>query len=350
MRAKVVEAEAQIPLAIAEAFRSGNLGVMDYYRIKNIQADTEMRGVDRRAASTPRHDHAAAHAAAAGEIAVRDIGTIVWVVICRSAVVAARRAPERQRTARPQPARRRAAQPQPAAAAPTCRPGYRVESAARAVPPRAGRPGARPLGARPAPPQRAGALAPPARRLPRRPAPLAPRCAHAARRCGPPVDCAAEAARVRATRSSDVAGEVVAGLEALRRRAPWLPTRSNDVFDLARPRRPRPLFAEHSTPISPRSKRLVPVALQVDGDRCCWRGDARERSSRARASCGVCCDAADGGAHVTPDDVALAVARRARPAPTPASRHAASHHAARKCGPKTAGQRAFVDAIDDATR
>ena len=48
MRAKVVEAEASIPQAIAEAFRSGNLGVMDYYRLKNIQADTEMRGVDRR--------------------------------------------------------------------------------------------------------------------------------------------------------------------------------------------------------------------------------------------------------------------------------------------------------------
>ena len=43
MRAKVVEAEAQIPLAISEAFRSGNLGVMDYYNIKNIMADTGMR-------------------------------------------------------------------------------------------------------------------------------------------------------------------------------------------------------------------------------------------------------------------------------------------------------------------
>ncbi len=42
-RAKVVEAEATVPLAIAEAFRSGNLGIMDYYRIKNIQADTSMR-------------------------------------------------------------------------------------------------------------------------------------------------------------------------------------------------------------------------------------------------------------------------------------------------------------------
>ena len=43
MRARVVEAEAQVPLAMAEAFRSGNLGVMDYYRFKNIAADTTMR-------------------------------------------------------------------------------------------------------------------------------------------------------------------------------------------------------------------------------------------------------------------------------------------------------------------
>ena len=43
MRAKVVEAEAKVPLAMAEAFIKGNLGVMDYYRMKNIQADTQMR-------------------------------------------------------------------------------------------------------------------------------------------------------------------------------------------------------------------------------------------------------------------------------------------------------------------
>jgi uncharacterized protein YqfA (UPF0365 family) len=42
-RAKVIEAEVQIPLAIAEAFRQGNLGIMDYYHIKNIEADTNMR-------------------------------------------------------------------------------------------------------------------------------------------------------------------------------------------------------------------------------------------------------------------------------------------------------------------
>ncbi len=42
-RAKVVLAEAEIPKAIAEAFRSGHLGIMDYYRMKNIQADTDMR-------------------------------------------------------------------------------------------------------------------------------------------------------------------------------------------------------------------------------------------------------------------------------------------------------------------
>ena len=43
MRAYVVQAEAQVPLAMAEAFRSGNLGIMDYMRIKNMQADTSMR-------------------------------------------------------------------------------------------------------------------------------------------------------------------------------------------------------------------------------------------------------------------------------------------------------------------
>ena len=42
-RAQVIEAESQIPLAMAEAFRHGNLGIMDYYRMKNIQADTQMR-------------------------------------------------------------------------------------------------------------------------------------------------------------------------------------------------------------------------------------------------------------------------------------------------------------------
>ncbi|MEK6764685.1 MAG: flotillin-like protein FloA [Planctomycetota bacterium] len=42
-RAKVVLAEAEIPKAIAQAFREGNLGIMDYYHLKNIQADTEMR-------------------------------------------------------------------------------------------------------------------------------------------------------------------------------------------------------------------------------------------------------------------------------------------------------------------
>jgi uncharacterized protein YqfA (UPF0365 family) len=43
MQAKVVEAEAQVPLAMAEAFRSGNLGIMDYMRMKNLQSDTAMR-------------------------------------------------------------------------------------------------------------------------------------------------------------------------------------------------------------------------------------------------------------------------------------------------------------------
>jgi uncharacterized protein YqfA (UPF0365 family) len=42
-RANVIQAEAQIPMAIAEAFKNGNLGIMDYQRYKNIQADTRMR-------------------------------------------------------------------------------------------------------------------------------------------------------------------------------------------------------------------------------------------------------------------------------------------------------------------
>jgi uncharacterized protein YqfA (UPF0365 family) len=43
MRARVVEAESEVPRAMAEAFRQGNLGIMDYYRMKNLQADTGMR-------------------------------------------------------------------------------------------------------------------------------------------------------------------------------------------------------------------------------------------------------------------------------------------------------------------
>jgi uncharacterized protein YqfA (UPF0365 family) len=42
-RAKVIEAEVEIPLAMADAFRKGNLGIMDYYKFENIQADTDMR-------------------------------------------------------------------------------------------------------------------------------------------------------------------------------------------------------------------------------------------------------------------------------------------------------------------
>jgi uncharacterized protein YqfA (UPF0365 family) len=59
MQARVVEAEAEVPRAMAEAFRSGNLGIMDYYKMKNVQADTSMRdsiastGDDASGKSTP---------------------------------------------------------------------------------------------------------------------------------------------------------------------------------------------------------------------------------------------------------------------------------------------------------
>ena len=42
-RAKVILAEAEIPKAISQAFRDGNFGVLDYYNLRNIQSDTEMR-------------------------------------------------------------------------------------------------------------------------------------------------------------------------------------------------------------------------------------------------------------------------------------------------------------------
>jgi uncharacterized protein YqfA (UPF0365 family) len=59
MRAKVVEAEAEVPHAMAMAFREGNMGIMDYYRMKNLQADTQMRDTiagtpDDPTPSTPR--------------------------------------------------------------------------------------------------------------------------------------------------------------------------------------------------------------------------------------------------------------------------------------------------------
>ena len=43
MRAKVVEAEAEVPMAMAQALREGKLGVMDYYNLQNVISDTRMR-------------------------------------------------------------------------------------------------------------------------------------------------------------------------------------------------------------------------------------------------------------------------------------------------------------------
>lgn len=52
-RAKVVLAEAEVPLAIAQAFREGRLGIMDYYNLRNLQADTDMRNSIAGTASKP---------------------------------------------------------------------------------------------------------------------------------------------------------------------------------------------------------------------------------------------------------------------------------------------------------
>ena len=53
MRAKVIEAEAEVPRAIASAFREGKLGVMDYYNMQNIISDTKMRESIAGGAATP---------------------------------------------------------------------------------------------------------------------------------------------------------------------------------------------------------------------------------------------------------------------------------------------------------
>lgn len=54
-RAKVILAEAEIPKAISQAFREGNLGIMDYYQLRNIQADTEMRSsISKTSGDTPK--------------------------------------------------------------------------------------------------------------------------------------------------------------------------------------------------------------------------------------------------------------------------------------------------------
>jgi uncharacterized protein YqfA (UPF0365 family) len=50
-----VEAEAEVPRAMADAFRKGNMGIMDYYRMKNVQADTEMRDSIAQSGQEPEH-------------------------------------------------------------------------------------------------------------------------------------------------------------------------------------------------------------------------------------------------------------------------------------------------------
>ena len=55
-RAKVILAEAEVPLALAEAFRTGNFGVMDYYKLENLKADTQMRDTIGKPKATPKKD------------------------------------------------------------------------------------------------------------------------------------------------------------------------------------------------------------------------------------------------------------------------------------------------------
>jgi uncharacterized protein YqfA (UPF0365 family) len=51
-RARLTEAEAEVPKAIAEAFHTGQLGILDFYRLRNVQADTDMRRAIAGAGST----------------------------------------------------------------------------------------------------------------------------------------------------------------------------------------------------------------------------------------------------------------------------------------------------------
>jgi uncharacterized protein YqfA (UPF0365 family) len=55
-RAKVILAEAEVPLALAEAFRTGNFGVMDYYKLENLKSDTSMREAIGKPKATPKKD------------------------------------------------------------------------------------------------------------------------------------------------------------------------------------------------------------------------------------------------------------------------------------------------------
>lgn len=55
-RARVIEAEAELPRAMAEAFINGNLGIMDYYRMKNMEADTTMRETIARPVNSPQNN------------------------------------------------------------------------------------------------------------------------------------------------------------------------------------------------------------------------------------------------------------------------------------------------------
>ena len=153
MRAKVVEAEAAIPQAIAQAFRSGNLGVMDYYRLKNIQADTEMRssiGASTESSTATRSRRSPAPPSRSKRACATSAFSI-WVVLLFVGVVGSIDRSERslaEQAQRARPARSAAAQkpcespPLGAQAAPAPRAGAGAASAGEAR-----------VRAQPAPPQ-----------------------------------------------------------------------------------------------------------------------------------------------------------------------------------------------------
>ena len=140
-RAKVIAAEAQIPLAIAEAFRSGNLGVMDYQRYRNVQADTT-HAARRSRAERQRADRPGAERWTSGPLLVLGL---MWVVLnaLRKAGAAADARARRSAAASTPSSRRTRARPGAAGATAAVEPAARRRDAARGRPPGAAPPRAR---------------------------------------------------------------------------------------------------------------------------------------------------------------------------------------------------------------
>ena len=327
MRAKVVEAEAEIPLAIAEAFRSGNLGVMDYYHLKNIQADTEMRGVDRHERRRRRGAAIAARAGptAAGDRrradgqqrpaipAARSTGSIghqrdvMQAGRARAGSVAwlAQAAATRPRGG-PAPSSRRVRR---AARASRAGPGGRAARASAQATRRRAAPGAGGAARRLRPPQRprhaAGGRS---RRALACPGPRRPEPPGALRRCwtrSATRPALAPPSILAEILAPPVAPAVTPRRAAQRVVAEEMPSITSEAtFDLGGLSDPIRLCGHRDQNLNA-LEALIPVVLRLDGDRVHVSGDER-RCAAPRSVLRAMLAAARSGTQVTPDDVALA--------------------------------------------